>query len=36
VPSVFALGYAIVGFFMGFALLLAGYGYLNRRKKGSD
>lgn len=36
VPSLTALAYAIVGFFMGFALLLSGYGFLNRSKKGSD
>jgi hypothetical protein len=35
VPNVLALGYAITGFFTGFALLLAGYGFLNRKKKGS-
>lgn len=35
VPSVIALAYAITGFFAGFALLLAGYGYLKRENKGS-
>lgn len=35
VPNVVALAYAIVGFFTGFALLLAGYGYLKSGKKGS-